>query len=347
MSKTITTSMTVAINGFGRIGKNFLRALLADERARKKIRIAAINIGPADPFAVAHAFKYDSILGTFSGDVRYHNQHLIIVAPEYTISIVVLAEKDINAINWGEYAIDWVVDCSGRFTHAQDARKHIDRGAKKVLISAPAKEEDITIIPGINHTQYDSNKHTIVSLGSCTTNAFVPMIDVIDKVFGIESAHMTTVHAYTNSQHLLDVDGTEKDLRKDRAAALNIIPTSTGATKVVGKILPQLEGKITGTSLRVPVPVVSLVDVCITLKKNCTVDAINGAYAQAADGTLYGILEYTEVPLVSSDFAGNAHSVIIDGKLTQAFGNTAKIFGWYDNEWGYSNRLKDFLLIVN
>lgn len=346
MNKILNNGITIAINGFGRIGKNFLRAIIADERARKKIRVAAINIGPADAFAVAHSFKYDTLLGTFHGDVRYHNNHLMIVTSEYTLSIAILAEKDITALNWKDYAIDWVVDCSGRYTHAKDAQKHIDSGAGHVLISAPAKEEDVTIIPGINHELFNHATHKIVSLGSCTTNALVPMLDVIEKSFGIKSAMMTTIHAYTNSQHLLDVDGTEKDLRKDRAAALNIIPTSTGATKVVGKILPHLESKITGTSLRVPVPVVSLVDVCIETTKAITIESINNAYAQAADGNLYGILEYTEVPLVSSDYAGNSHSVIIDAKLTQVVGSTVKVFGWYDNEWGYSNRLKDFLVNI-
>lgn len=336
--------MNIAINGFGRIGKNFLRAILLDEHARKNIRVAAINIGPADPLAIAHAFKYDTILGTFHADVRYHNNHLIIVTSSYTLSIMILAQKNITDIDWKQFDIEWVVDASGRYTHAKEALQHIHSGAKKVLITAPAKDEDITIVPGVNSTSYDPSKHNIVSLGSCTTNALAPMLSIIDKVFGIEQAMMTTVHAYTNSQHLLDVDSTAKDLRKDRAAALNIIPTSTGAMEVVGKIIPSIRGKITGTSLRVPVADVSLVDLQIQTTKSITKESINEAYSRAADTDLFGIVEFCEVPLVSSDFIGNPHSVIIDSELTQVLGNSAKIFGWYDNEWGYSNRLKDFLI---
>lgn len=340
------TRLLLAINGFGRIGKNFLRALLVDEEARKKLRVAALNIGPSDPQAVAHAFKYDTLLGTFDGDVRYHNDHLLIITSGYTLSIPVFAQTDATALPWSKLGIDWVVDASGRYTHAADAQKHIKAGAKHVLITAPAHEEDIAIVPGVNHEQFDKDKHIIVSLGSCTTNALVPMLDVMDKTFGIEYAQMTTVHAYTNTQHLLDVEASSKDLRKNRAAACNIIPTSTGATQVVSKILPQLEGKVTGSALRVPVPVVSLVDLCITSKKKMTQQGVAQAFTDAADGYLYGLLEYSEIPLVSSDYARNPHSVIVDGALTQLVGHSVKLFGWYDNEWGYSNRLKDFLLFT-
>ncbi|MCX5922479.1 MAG: type I glyceraldehyde-3-phosphate dehydrogenase [Candidatus Dependentiae bacterium] len=329
----------IAINGFGRIGRNFLRALLLDKEALKKIEIVAINIGPSAIEHVAHMFKYDSLMGTYQGSVAIEGSSLVVNGNR----IQVLAQADPVLLDWNKLAIDWVVDCSGRFTKRADATKHIQAGAKHVLISAPAKDEDVTIIPGVNDNAFDAQKHLIVSLGSCTTNALLPMLKVMQETFGIENAMMTTTHAYTNSQVLLDLEG--RDLRMARAAAINIIPTTTGAMKVVGKIMPEIADRIQGMAMRVPVAKVSLIDLTVITKKSITVAAINAAFTKAAQGSLKNILEVTAEQLVSSDFCGNDHSVIIDTLLTATAGDTmAKVFGWYDNEWGYSVRLKDFLV---
>lgn len=333
--------MRIAINGFGRIGKSFLRAVLADAQAAKKIEIAAINVGKGDPQAAALALKYDTLMGTFPGSVKYKDGALQI--DELTIPVI--SELNPEQAPWKSLAIDWVVEASGHFTTREGAQKHLNAGAKGVLITAPAHGEDSTIILGVNRENYKSTDR-IVSLGSCTTNALFPMLKVMQDVFGIDRASMTTVHAYTNTQALLDVDATMKDLRKGRAAALNIVPTSTGAMDVVGRIMPELVGKLMGCALRVPVAKVSLIDLTVWMKRAASAQEINAAFDRTAHSSLDGILAFTREPLVSSDYSGDAHSVIIDGLMTQAQGNVGKIFGWYDNEWGYSVRLKDFLLSI-
>lgn len=326
----------IAINGFGRIGKTFLRALLQDDT--KQISVVAINLGPSSPEHLEHFFKYDSLLGTFEGTVTYDQNTLTINEHKITI----FTEIDPTNLPWGRLDIDWVVEASGRFVSRDRAQLHIDAGAKKVLITAPAKGEDITLIPGVNDESYDPNKHTIVSLGSCTTNCFAPIVKVILDNFALTQGMMTTVHAYTNNQALLDSE--HKDPRRGRAAAINIIPTSTGADKVITKIYPELQGKLKGIALRVPVPTVSLLDFTWISTQEMTVDAINQAFEKAAQEGLKGILDYSTEPLVSSDLIGSPFSCIIDGQMTQVQDAMGKVFGWYDNEFGYSCRLKDFLL---
>lgn len=331
--------MKIAINGFGRIGRTFLRAILHDKHACEKIEVAAINIGPANTEFTAHMFKYDTIMGTYHGDVAMRDSKLFI--DDHVIQI--FAECDPTALPWKDLKIDWVVDASGAFTKREKAELHLKAGAQKVLITAPATGEDASIIPGINMQSYDPKKHNIVSLGSCTTNAFIPMLKVLHDNFEIMNGFMTTVHAYTNSQVLLDVEA--KSLRLSRAAALNIIPTTTGAAKMLAKVIPELGPLIKATSLRVPVGVVSVIDLTVMVKKQISADVINQAFVKAAQSHLKKIMQVSNEPLVSSDFKGNGHSVIIDALSTDAVGNTAKVLGWYDNEWGYSQRLKDFLLL--
>ncbi|MDR3551180.1 MAG: type I glyceraldehyde-3-phosphate dehydrogenase [Candidatus Babeliales bacterium] len=333
--------LRIAINGFGRIGKSFLRACLRDSKALEKMQVVAINIGPADINYLAYLFTYDTTMGKYQGDVRLEGDQLII--DNHRIKI--LAQKDPALLPWADLNIDWVVECTGHYTKRDGALKHLQAGAKKVLISAPAHGEDVTIVPGVNAQLYDAQKHSIVSLGSCTTNAVTPMLKIMNDAFTIQHAMMTTIHAYTNSQVLLDVEG--EDERRSRAAALNIIPTTTGAMKVVAKVLPELEGLIEGLALRVPVANVSLVDLTVITKKEVTAQLINQVFMDASKGDLKDIISFSTLPLVSSDFIGDAHSVIIDSELTSTTGkNMSKIFGWYDNEWGYSNRLKDFLKMV-
>lgn len=329
--------MRIAINGFGRIGRNFLRTIYANAQAHKKITVAAINIGPANPDFIAHMFTYDTIMGKFAGNVRLENGYLFINDDK----IKVIAQSDITKIDWGALDIDWVVESSGHFTKRAGAQLHLDSGAKNVLITAPATGEDIAIIPGVNDDAFDPAIHHIVSLGSCTTNALLPMLKVMHDSFGVAYAYMTTIHAYTNTQVLLDVEC--GDLRRSRAAALNIIPTTTGATKMVGKILPEIASRIDGHAVRVPVAVVSLVDLSITTEKEVTAKDVNEAFAKACS-SMAGIVGITHEPLVSSDFVGMNESVVIDGQLTRAHEHHAKLFGWYDNEWGYSMRLRDFLM---
>lgn len=330
--------LRIAINGFGRIGRNFLRAVLLDPSVKDKIQVVAINIGPARPDTVAHMFKYDTLMGTYPGNVELRNGELIVDG--YRMKI--LTELDPSKCDWPEYKIDWVVESSGKFTKREGAVKHCDAGASYVLITAPAKEEDISIIPGVNDEQFDKEKHKIVSLGSCTTNAFIPMVKVLHDAFQIKHGFMTTVHAYTNTQVLLDVE--DKDLRRSRAAALNIIPTTTGASKMLGKIMPELEGLIPARAVRVPVAVVSLIDLTFIAEQELSVEKIHGAFEQVMKGRMKGIVNLVHEPLVSADFGGTNYSVEIDGLLTDAQGNLGKVFGWYDNEWGYSVRLKDFLV---
>lgn len=330
--------MKIAVNGFGRIGRNFVRAVLLDAGARNQVTIQVINIGPAKKEYIAHMFKYDTLMGTYPGTVAYEDDYLVIDG--YRIKIIAHSTLDTNL--WQQWSIEWVVDCTGHFTKRDQAQKHIAAGAKKVLISAPAHEEDIAIIMGVNHAHFDPKKHAIVSLGSCTTNAFIPLVQVMHDTFGIVNGFMKTVHAYTNTQVLLDVEA--KDLRSSRAAALNIIPTTTGASSMIDKIVPQLTGKIACVSLRVPIGKVSLLDFSFVADKPISVEAMHAACIQASQTYLAGIMALTMEPLVSSDFSGNSHSVVVDGLLTQVVGNNANIFGWYDNEWAYSVRIKDFLL---
>jgi len=330
----------IAINGFGRIGRNFLRCLLRDHKTREKIEIIAINIGPAKRDFTAHMFKYDTLMGTYQGAVSVEGDELVI--DNYRIKII--AELNPEKLPWKALSIDWVVDCSGKFTHRSDAEKLLSAGAQYVLISAPAKDEDVAIIPGVNEKTFDGQRHKIVSLGSCTTNAFMTMLKVLDDNFAIQRGFMTTTHAYTNSQVLLDVE--DDDLRRSRAAALNIIPTSTGAAKMLGKVLPGLADKIATMAIRVPVAKVSLIELTFLAEKNFSVDAINNAFLAVSKTSMRGILAVTNEPLVSSDFSNDDHSVIIDAPLTQVNGNMAQAFGWYDNEWGYSMRMRDFLYYV-
>jgi len=331
--------MNIAINGFGRIGRNLLRVLLEDATALKVVNIVAINIGSASPHFVGHSFKYDTLLGPYQGTVQVEKDILII----NDLRIKLVNERDPLKLPWKELEVDWVVEATGKFTTKKEAEKHCTAGAKRVLISAPSEDADATIIMGVNEASFNAQKDTIVSAGSCTTNALVPVLKVLLDSCGIESAYMTTVHAYTNDQSLLD--GAHPKVRRGRAAALNIIPTSTGATKVVTKVLPELLGKIEGSALRVPVSKVSLIDLSFVAQKEITMKSLNAALQKAQDGALKNILSFTDQPLVSTDFSFNNNSVIVDGLLTQTVGKLGKIFGWYDNEWAYSCRLKDFLVM--
>ncbi len=326
--------VTIALNGFGRIGRTFLRALLTTKNSN--LNVTAINVGPTSTKDLVYAIQYDSIMGQLHETVSFENNILTIG----TQKIAIFTESDPAKLPWKQLNIDWVVDASGKFTKRVEAEKHLAAGANKILITAPAVDEDITIIPGVNDSQYQQ-KHMIVSLGSCTTNAIIPTLHVIRQLATIEQVSLTTIHAYTNTQVLLDVEA--KSTRLSRAAAINMIPTSTGATQVVGKVIPELQNKIIGNSVRVPVAKVSLIDVVILLKEKITKDALNNAFENAQQKSLKNILAITYEPLVSSDFGGNPNSVIIDGLLTQTQGHFAKVFGWYDNEWGYSMRLIDFL----
>jgi glyceraldehyde 3-phosphate dehydrogenase len=333
--------MRIAINGFGRIGKNFLRTILQDAQARKKISVVAINIGPADKTLVAHQFKYDTLMGTYPGNVSMQGDNLVIDL----LKISILAEAQAQDLPWKAMNIDWVVDCSGHYTKREKAEQHLKAGAKKVLISAPAHGDDVTIIPGVNNEAYDAAKHAIISLGSCTTNAFLPMLSVLDKNFNLKKIFMVTTHAYTNTQALLDVD--MGDARRSRAAALNIVPSTTGATSTVSKVLPRLGPLVQGMSIRVPVAKVSLLDITFEGDTEISVDELNKVFEKASKTEpLQGILTTTKEELVSSDFNNNPHSVIVDETLTQAMDTMGKVFGWYDNEWGYSERLKDFLMMI-
>lgn len=337
--------MRIAINGFGRIGRTFLRTILSDERARKNIEVVAINVGPSNPAESAYFFNYDSVMGTYAHPAEYKDGHLCVQG----LKIQMLAEKDAAQLPWKNLNVDWVVDCSGKYTHRKEAEIHLRAGSKKVLISAPAHDVDCTIIPGVNPQVYDKNKSAIVSLGSCTTNALMPLLKVISDNWGIETAMVVSTHAYTPSQVLLDgFDG--DDVRRGRAAALNIVPSSTGADRMISEVLPELKGKVMANALRVPVPKVSLVDVTWISNgmsnKAVTREEINAVFAQSAQQELKNIVAYCKEPLVSCDFAGNSNSVTVDANLTIAVQNMGKVCGWYDNEWGYSCRLKDFLMNI-
>ncbi len=322
----------IGINGFGRIGRNVYRA--ARER-NSDLEIVAVN-DLTDAATLAHLLKYDSILGRFPGTVKADGDHITIDGARLTV----LAERDPQRLPWGDLGVDIVIESTGFFTDALKARAHIDAGARKVIISAPATNEDITVCMGVNHTAYNPAEHHVVSNASCTTNCLAPVAKVLSDSFGIENGLMTTVHAYTNDQVILDAP--HKDLRRARAAALSIIPTSTGAAKAVSLVIPELKGKFHGMALRVPVSDVSLVDLTATLSRSASVDDVNGELREAADGSLNGILAVSEELLVSIDFLHDSHSSTVDAPSTMAIGDrTVKVLSWYDNEWGYSCRVVD------
>ncbi|MFJ9349505.1 type I glyceraldehyde-3-phosphate dehydrogenase [Streptomyces sp. NPDC101237] len=331
-------TIRVGINGFGRIGRNYFRALLEQGA---DIEIVAVN-DLGDTATTAHLLKYDTILGRLKAEVS-HTADTITVDGH---TIKVLSERNPSDIPWGELGVDIVIESTGIFTKKEDAAKHIAGGAKKVLISAPAKDEDITIVMGVNQDKYDPAQHHVISNASCTTNCVAPMAKVLDENFGIVKGLMTTVHAYTNDQRILDFP--HKDLRRARAAAENIIPTTTGAAKATALVLPQLKGKLDGIAMRVPVPTGSATDLVVTLQREVTKDEVNAAFKKASeDGDLAGYLAYTEDEIVSSDIVGDPASCTFDSSLTMVQeGNTVKILGWYDNEWGYSNRLVDLTVFV-
>jgi glyceraldehyde 3-phosphate dehydrogenase len=326
----------VGINGFGRIGRNYLRAEMAKGT---DLEIVAVN-DLSDPKALAHLLKYDSVTGRLDADVRVDGQYIIV--GDYKIKV--LAERDPAALGWGDLGVDIVIESTGRFTDAKDAIKHIEAGAKKVLISAPATGEDATFVIGVNEHLYDPANHHIISNASCTTNCLAPLAKVFNDEFGIENGLMTTIHAYTADQNLQD--GPHSDLRRARAAAINIVPSSTGAAKAIGLVLPELKGKLDGYALRVPVPTGSITDLTILSKKKVSIEEIKAVYKKAADGPLKGILKYTEDEIVSSDIVTDPHSSIFDAGLVKVIDQTVKISSWYDNEWGYSNRLVDLTVLV-
>ena len=331
-------TIRVGINGFGRIGRNYFRALLEQ---RAEIEIVAVN-DLGDTATTAHLLKYDTILGRLKAEVS-HTADTITVDGH---TIKVLSERNPAEIPWGELGVDIVIESTGIFTKKADAEKHITGGAKKVLISAPAKDEDITIVMGVNQDKYEPANHHVISNASCTTNCVAPMAKVLDENFGIVKGLMTTVHAYTNDQRILDFP--HSDLRRARAAAENIIPTTTGAAKATALVLPQLKGKLDGIAMRVPVPTGSATDLVVTLQREVTKDEVNAAFKKASDdGDLAGYLAYTEDAIVSSDIVGDPASCTFDSSLTMVQeGNSVKILGWYDNEWGYSNRLVDLTVFV-
>ena len=329
-------TVRVGINGFGRIGRNFFRAVLA---SGADIEIVGVN-DLTDNKTLAHLLKYDSVLGRLPADVTYTDDDITVGGR----SVKAYAERDPAALPWGDIGADIVIESTGFFTDATKAKVHVDGGAKKVIISAPATNEDLTVVMGVNHEQYDPATHTVISNASCTTNCLAPMAKAIHDAFTIERGLMTTVHAYTGDQNLQD--GPHKDLRRARAAAINIVPTSTGAAKAIGLVMPELKGKLDGYALRVPIPTGSATDLTVTLSRETTVAEVNAAVKAAAEGPMKGYLTYTEDPIVSSDIVTDPSSCIFDAGLTKVSGNQVKVVGWYDNEWGYSNRLVDLVAYV-
>jgi glyceraldehyde 3-phosphate dehydrogenase len=329
-------TVRVGINGFGRIGRNFFRAVAA---RGADVEIVAVNdLGSLK--TMAHLLKYDSVLGVLPDDIK---------AVEDGISVngkvlKVLTERDPKALPWGKLGVDVVIESTGIFTDRDKAAMHLEAGAPLVIVSAPSNGADATFVYGVNHQDFDRSVHKVVSNASCTTNCFVPLVKVLDDAFGVENGLMTTVHAYTGDQAL--VDGPHSDLRRARGAAINITPTSTGAARATSLVMESMKGKLDGTSLRVPVPTGSITDFVANLKKPATKDEVNAAFKAAADGPLKGVLEYTDAPIVSSDIVTNPHSCIFDSDLTMSLGSMVKVLGWYDNEWGYSNRLVDLVLHV-
>ncbi|HEX5995214.1 MAG TPA: type I glyceraldehyde-3-phosphate dehydrogenase [Jiangellales bacterium] len=327
-------TIRVGINGFGRIGRNFYRALL--EQGGSDIEVVGFN-DLGQPAMFAHLLKYDSILGRLPAEVSATDDGIRVG----DANLKAVAERNPADLPWKDWGVDIVLESTGLFTDAEKAKAHIAAGAQKVIISAPAKNEDITVVPGVNMTDYDPAKHTVISNASCTTNCLAPMAKVLNDTFGIERGLMTTIHAYTQDQNLQD--GPHKDLRRARAAAINIVPTTTGAAKAIGLVLPELKGKLDGFAVRVPTPTGSATDLTVTLGREVSVDEVNAAFREAADGPLMGIVRYTEDEIVSSDIVTDPASCIFDAGLTRAIGNQVKIVGWYDNEWGYSNRLVDLV----
>ena len=333
----------IAINGFGRIGRCFLRAAMGDKEFGKIANIVAIN-DLTDSKTLAHLFKYDSTFGRYEGAVEAKDDEIIVDGN----ALRVLAEKDPSKLPWKDLKVDIVIESTGKFNDAEEAKKHLSSGAKKVIISAPAKNPDATILIGINENRYDSIKHDVISMASCTTNCLAPVLKTINDNFGIEKGYMTTCHAYTNDQRILDLP--HKDLRRARAAMMSIIPTSTGAAKAIGGVIPELNGKMDGMALRVPVSNGSIVDVVLTLQKEVTREEVNHVLKESSDGELKGIMAYTEEPLVSSDIIGESHSSIIDGLSTMVIGNKGnlvKIMSWYDNEWSFACRLIDLVKFIS
>jgi glyceraldehyde 3-phosphate dehydrogenase len=330
-------SIKVGINGFGRIGRNLFRASVN----YPEIEYLAVN-DITDAKTLAHLLKYDSVLGGFKQDIQSTEDAIIVNGKK----IKVLAEKDVGKLPWKDLGVDIVVESTGRYTKRPDIIKHIElAGARKVIVSAPATDPDITIVLGVNEEAYDSGKHHLISNASCTTNCLAPVVKVLHQEFGIEKAFMTTIHSYTNDQKILDAP--HKDLRRARAAAVSQIPTTTGAAKAVGLVLPELKGKIDGVAIRIPTPNVSLVDLVAVMKKDVTEKDVNSAFKKAADGKLKGILQYTDEELVSVDFLSNPHSAIVDGPSTKVIDkNLLKVLAWYDNEWGYSCRLRDLIKYI-
>ena len=326
----------IGINGFGRIGRNYLRAALAQN---SDLEIVAVN-DLSDPKSLAHLLKYDSVGGRLDAAVSVDGDSIVVNGK----SIRVLAERDPAKIDWAELGVEIVVESTGFFTNADDARKHIEAGAKKVIISAPATGEDATFVIGVNEHLYEPENHHVISNASCTTNCLAPLVKVFMDNFGIKKGLMTTIHAYTADQNLQD--GPHSDLRRARAAAINIVPSTTGAAKAIGIVIPELKGKLDGFALRVPIPTGSITDLTLISEKTVTVEEINAAYKKAAEGELKGILMYTEDPIVSSDIVGDPHSSIYDSGLIRVIDNTVKLSSWYDNEWGYSNRLVELTALV-
>ncbi len=324
-------SVKIGINGFGRIGRNYFRAALAKG---SDLDIVAVN-DLTHNAALATLLKYDSITGRLDATVELDGDRIVVNGKPITV----LEQRDPALLGWGDLGVDIVIESTGRFTNAEDAGKHLAAGAKKVIISAPAKGEDATFVMGVNEQSYDPASHHIISNASCTTNCLAPLAKVFLDNFGIERGLMTTVHAYTADQNLQD--GPHGDLRRARAAAINIVPTSTGAAKAIGLVLPELVGKLDGYALRVPVPTGSITDLTVETRAGLTVDDVNSAYREASEGSLKGLLSYTEDPIVSSDIVSDPHSCIFDSGLTKVIGTQVKVAGWYDNEWGYSNRLVD------
>ncbi|OBK67524.1 type I glyceraldehyde-3-phosphate dehydrogenase [Mycobacterium sp. 1165178.9] len=334
-------TVRVGINGFGRIGRNFYRALLAQqEQGTADIEVVAVN-DLTDNASLAHLLKFDSILGRLPHDVSLEGDDTIVVGSKKIKALEV--KEGPAALPWGDLGVDVVVESTGIFTNAAKAKGHLDAGAKKVIISAPATDEDITIVLGVNDDKYDGSQN-IISNASCTTNCLGPIAKVLNDEFGIVKGLMTTIHAYTQDQNLQD--GPHKDLRRARAAALNIVPTSTGAAKAIGLVLPELKGKLDGYALRVPIPTGSVTDLTAELKKSASADEINAAMKAAAEGPMKGILKYYDAPIVSSDIVTDPHSSIFDSGLTKVIEDQAKVVSWYDNEWGYSNRLVDLVALV-
>jgi glyceraldehyde 3-phosphate dehydrogenase len=327
-------TVRVGINGFGRIGRNYFRAAKG-----KDVEVVAVN-DLTDNKTLAHLLKYDSTFGRLDSEVGYDDESITVGGQRVLAS----AQKDPAQLPWGDLGVDVVIESTGRFTKRDDAALHLKGGARKVIISAPAKDEDVTIVMGVNDDKYDPASHDIISNASCTTNSVVPLAKVLLDNFGIEKGFMTTIHAYTNDQVILDFP--HKDLRRARSAAVNTIPTSTGAAKAASLVIPELKGKLDGIALRVPVEDGSLTDLAVVLGRETTVEEINDAYRQAAEGPLRGIIRYSTDPIVSRDIVGDDASCIFDSPLTQANGNLAKVFGWYDNEWGYSKRLVDLTVLV-